>query len=352
MPAPGRRVARAAHSRKLGPCARFVSPPLSSRPVPETFRATSRLTSPGSRTRAARVSTSSCFPSSSLTDYQLSFDVLALALAADGPELHELAAAGGRHARVRRLRRGEPGRHLLRLPGAPVRRSGCCPSTARPRSPINGRSRTRGISAAAAARAASRSGGPWRLATIDLRRYLEPGPALARRARGRDFVRPCRSRPPRTRWATISRTTSGWDVNLRHCALTYGLPVVMANHCGERDGVRFWGGSCILDARGRVLAKAGAEPQLVVAEVSYADVRRARSLLADRARCGPAPRRAAHPPAFSTARRRDALGAGFARFREVGAGGASRSGIAHEVVRPPPRRARAARGPSRAGARG
>jgi N-carbamoylputrescine amidase len=71
----------------------------------------------------------------------------------------------------------------------------------------------------------------------------------------------------------------GWDVNLRHCALTYGLPVVMANHCGERGGVRFWGGSCVLDARGRVLAKAGSGPELVVAEVSYADVRRARALL-------------------------------------------------------------------------
>jgi predicted amidohydrolase len=50
---------------------------------------------------------------------------------------------------------------------------------------------------------------------------------------------------------------SGWDVNLAHTALTYGLPLVMANHCGSRNGLDFWGGSRILDAFGRELARAG-----------------------------------------------------------------------------------------------
>lgn len=72
---------------------------------------------------------------------------------------------------------------------------------------------------------------------------------------------------------------SGWDVNLRHTALTYGLPVVMANHCGVRGGLNFWGGSCVLDAFGRELARAGAEPALISADIDYNDLRLARSRL-------------------------------------------------------------------------
>ncbi len=68
----------------------------------------------------------------------------------------------------------------------------------------------------------------------------------------------------------------GWDVVLRHTALVYGLPVVFANHCGTAGGARFWGGSRIIDADGRECARAGADPGLVIAEVDYDSVRRAR----------------------------------------------------------------------------
>jgi len=57
----------------------------------------------------------------------------------------------------------------------------------------------------------------------------------------------------------------GWTVNLAHTALTYGLPVIFANHCGKRDGMDFWGGSRILDSSGRELACAGEEAGLVIA---------------------------------------------------------------------------------------
>lgn len=71
----------------------------------------------------------------------------------------------------------------------------------------------------------------------------------------------------------------GWSINLRHTALTYGLPIVMANHCGSRGDLRFWGGSCILDASGRELAKADGGPGLVVAQIDPEDGRRARERL-------------------------------------------------------------------------
>jgi predicted amidohydrolase len=73
---------------------------------------------------------------------------------------------------------------------------------------------------------------------------------------------------------------AGWDVNLRFHALTYGLPIVMANRVGREDQLTFWGGSRILDARGRsVAAAADARETLVSARLDYADVRRARHAL-------------------------------------------------------------------------
>ena len=71
----------------------------------------------------------------------------------------------------------------------------------------------------------------------------------------------------------------GWDLNLRHTAMTYGLPIVMANHCGKRGGLNFWGGSRILDPFGRELARAGAEPGLVSAELNRGDIALARERL-------------------------------------------------------------------------
>jgi len=72
----------------------------------------------------------------------------------------------------------------------------------------------------------------------------------------------------------------GWDVNLRFHALTYGLPLAMANRVGREAGLTFWGGSRILDPFGRTLAKAeGSGEALVHARIDYADVRRARYLL-------------------------------------------------------------------------
>ena len=72
----------------------------------------------------------------------------------------------------------------------------------------------------------------------------------------------------------------GWDINLRFYALTYGMPIAMANRVGREGDLSFWGGSRIVDPFGRVLAAAeGEREQLVHARIDFADVRRARYLL-------------------------------------------------------------------------
>src|SRR5690606_13338599 len=71
-----------------------------------------------------------------------------------------------------------------------------------------------------------------------------------------------------------------WDLALRFYASLYGLPVAFCNRTG-REGVHsFWGGSRILDAFGNVVAAAGGDHEtLVVGELAYADVRKARHQL-------------------------------------------------------------------------
>ncbi len=72
----------------------------------------------------------------------------------------------------------------------------------------------------------------------------------------------------------------GWDLNVRFHAMTYGLPITMANRVGTEGDLTFWGGSRIVDAFGRTIASAkGNGEELVRATLDFDDVRRARYLL-------------------------------------------------------------------------
>ena len=68
----------------------------------------------------------------------------------------------------------------------------------------------------------------------------------------------------------------GWETAIRFYGMMYGMPVIMANHCGSRDGEQYWGGSRIVDAHGKVLAVGGGDEELVVANLYYNAVRQAR----------------------------------------------------------------------------
>lgn len=73
---------------------------------------------------------------------------------------------------------------------------------------------------------------------------------------------------------------AGWHLNVRFYGMTYGLPLVMANRVGREGDLKFWGGSCVVDAFGRMVAQAdGDEETLVRAAIDYDTVRRARYLL-------------------------------------------------------------------------
>ena len=68
----------------------------------------------------------------------------------------------------------------------------------------------------------------------------------------------------------------GWNTALSFYGMLYGMPIVMANHCGTRDGETYWGGSRIVDPHGKTLAIGGEGEELVVADLEYDKVRQAR----------------------------------------------------------------------------
>ena len=80
----------------------------------------------------------------------------------------------------------------------------------------------------------------------------------------------------------------GWEIVLAHGAMVYGLPTLFANHCGRDGDATFWGGSRILDASGRELARAGSGPELIVAGMTLADGEAARRRLPTRRDADPA----------------------------------------------------------------
>jgi predicted amidohydrolase len=80
----------------------------------------------------------------------------------------------------------------------------------------------------------------------------------------------------RTAVGTEFSNPEGWDTALSFYGMMYGMPVVMANHCGSRDGEDYWGHSRVVDAHGKVLSMAGEKEELVVADLNYDAIRQAR----------------------------------------------------------------------------
>ncbi|MCG8440223.1 MAG: hypothetical protein MI723_00290 [Caulobacterales bacterium] len=68
----------------------------------------------------------------------------------------------------------------------------------------------------------------------------------------------------------------GWNTALSFYGMLYGMPIVMANHCGARDGETYWGGSRVINPHGETLAIGGSGEELVVADLDYDAVRQAR----------------------------------------------------------------------------
>jgi len=67
-----------------------------------------------------------------------------------------------------------------------------------------------------------------------------------------------------------------WLTNIGFYAMTYGVPVLMANRYGAEDDAWFWGGSRILGPRGELLAQADDGECLIQAQLKLDDIAAAR----------------------------------------------------------------------------
>jgi len=68
----------------------------------------------------------------------------------------------------------------------------------------------------------------------------------------------------------------GWSLTAEFYSMIYGFPVLMANHAAGESGMDFWGGSRILDPYGGIVSIAGESEELLVGEISYMDIKKAR----------------------------------------------------------------------------
>jgi N-carbamoylputrescine amidase len=96
---------------------------------------------------------------------------------------------------------------------------------------------------------------------------------------------------PRDSEAEQARQRDAWTTIQRAHAIANGLPVVVANRTGHEPdpaggaGIRFWGSSFVAGPQGEILAEAGADAAVLVADVDLArseDVRRIWPFLRDR----------------------------------------------------------------------
>ena len=208
------------------------------------------------------------FPELSLTDYLAAPDCAALAMGRDDPMLARLSkAAGAMAVSVGFIERDERGRFfnaqaLLQGDAALIHRKLNLPGY--------GALREDKVYAPGAALTLASLGEGWRAATLICADSWNPAlPWLTGLAGANLLILPVAS----ARGAVDGGFDNprGWEINLAHTAMSYGLPTIFANHCGLRGGCDFWGGSRLLDASGRVLAQAGEEPVLIVATLDSAD---------------------------------------------------------------------------------
>ncbi len=69
---------------------------------------------------------------------------------------------------------------------------------------------------------------------------------------------------------------NGWQTTFDFYSMMYATYILGANRVGEERGYKFLGASVIMDPFGKVVAKANDEEELLVADINYKHIRKAR----------------------------------------------------------------------------
>jgi N-carbamoylputrescine amidase len=74
-------------------------------------------------------------------------------------------------------------------------------------------------------------------------------------------------------------TAEAWETMIRSHAIANGCFAAAVNRVGREDRMSFYGSSFVADPLGRILAKAGSEEQVIVADLDPGAIRAAREML-------------------------------------------------------------------------
>jgi predicted amidohydrolase len=72
---------------------------------------------------------------------------------------------------------------------------------------------------------------------------------------------------------------TGWQINIRHTAMTWGMYVVMVNRVGKERGATFFGQSSVIDPYGNCLLQLGEQSELGIVDIELAETSRAQKNL-------------------------------------------------------------------------
>ena len=118
-------------------------------------------------------------------------------------------------------------------------------------------------------------GGPWRMTSLICADLWNPALVYLAALHGTTLL----VGPMASAHSSVSTEFSnpdGWGLLARFYAMIYGFPLVLANRIGGSEKLRFWGRSWIVDPFGNTLAHAGDSEELLVADLDYEQVRKAR----------------------------------------------------------------------------
>ncbi len=215
------------------------------------------------------------FPELSLTGYWLGDDILRVALTRDDPLIAELAREAGSMTVVLGLVEEGPAAQYYNA--CLVLREGRVLFEHRKLNlPTYGNLEEGKLFAQGSYVEVLRGDSPWTLATLICADLWNPALVHLAMVHGATLLlAPINSAGEASNFSNAA----SWNLAVDFYAMMYGMPVVMANRVGSERGAEFWGGSRIVDPFGRVLAAAGAGEEMIVAELDYDDVRRARFAL-------------------------------------------------------------------------
>lgn len=116
---------------------------------------------------------------------------------------------------------------------------------------------------------------PWRCATLICNDYWNPALVYLAVLHGATMLLSPVSSGLEAVYGGFDNPKS-WNSAVEFYSMVYGMPIAFANRVGKEGNLNFWGGSRLVDAYGKDIARAGEDEELIVGDLDFDSVREAR----------------------------------------------------------------------------